>query len=471
MNNYALLTHDFKIVKADSNGQLCAVTLSSLSSLDNIVYVSQRGADWSLLVTSPLKLWFDNQTRRVNRAFAAGAIAIEVEAQPSFCRLKLCEGGCLTVESSGEIIYQNKNDSYCDEKDVFRFLSPTDLKILWHVAKHRWALDPDAIAIELNEFKSSFKEIHFGPLTLSLEVFLNFIKRSSYEKEIVFLAHNNIYRAVLLKPAILLAAFGEKVVNQLSVALESIADPGDFEGNIFIVTNVAHKGIERVVPHKLRPMCQFLHMEAYEYTDYIAIRQTIISSGILDQYSPILYMDIDVVINVPLEGLLCRGALEKYFSAQIEYWHPDFREAVSTGQLLYSQDPYPVEKREGGFNSGIFFLPNFSQNKAYFDRAFYTHMSYTTYYGRGVIPFPEQHVLNYALRKMQASDLALVTELTEVGGFNGMEVVQHYGAMNVTLARGFVHFWCTSSSDRGWLMADYLARIRKYRASLSYKEN
>lgn len=59
MERFALLTSDYKIVKSDSRGCLHTVALSSLSSLDNVLYVTKRVDDYTLQVISPALLWWD----------------------------------------------------------------------------------------------------------------------------------------------------------------------------------------------------------------------------------------------------------------------------------------------------------------------------------------------------------------------------------------------------------------------------
>ncbi|MDF7675044.1 hypothetical protein PT277_06890 [Acetobacteraceae bacterium ESL0709] len=461
MERFALLTSDYKIVKSDSRGCLHTVALSSLSSLDNVLYVTKRVDDYTLQVISPALLWWDVEKKRVNRAFANGYVTIENIS--GFFSVKTDDGKYLQARECGMVAYNSFSEGVLERNCLFRFLSEQELDFLWYLTRNEWVIDPCLLRARVNEADSSSEFLSFGSFTLSLETILENFGRFHNKNEFIFLSDDNIYRVVLYRPVLFYAAFGETVINQLVTSLESLVDPGFYTGDIIIITNIDHASFKSVCPRQLYPKCHIVRMEAFDYADFVAIRQTVLASGLLDKYSPIIYIDTDVVVNCSLNKIMTEGAPERFLSAQFEYWHDDFRYTESSGQLLYGLDPFPVDRKCGGFNGGVLLIPQILKNKPYLDLAFYSHIVYSTRHGRSAIPFREQHVMNYALQKLQAVDLTFITARTDVGGNLDSDIVQHYGSMDVRKPRGFIHFWCTAVAERAWPMSDYIRKIRDYR--------
>lgn len=466
MEYLALMTRDFKVIKADQEGYLYTASLSSLENLNDIIYLTTQGEGWNLLITEPFISWFDSDTKCARRAFPTGSVTVISSKEEKFCQIQFSDHTYLCVSETGLVTY-SRQCAENDERNCFRLLSGRELKILWTLARYEWAIDPLVKTARIADDKSNFHEFYFNDLPVSIDDFISMNRYEENINEFVFLSDRNIYRAVLFNPVFFLVAYGEKALRQLSVTLASLDDPGNYKGKLLVVTDVDRMSVASLLPGRLQDHLEVLSFQAFDTLDFYAARQTVISSGLLEQYSPILYTDIDVMMTLPMEKTLCQGALERWFSAQREEWvkGADFRYMDSAGKLFFSQDPFPVEKREAGFNSGAFFVPLPARNKAYMDMAFLAHMLYAGKKGRK-IPFPEQQILNYALRKLEAVDCDLVTRLTEVGGNPHSEIVQFHGGMDVKKARGIIHYWCTSVSDRSPFMAKYLQRLRNYRKTL-----
>lgn len=461
MIRYALITHDFRVPCATDDGVFLSY-LGALDNLDTVICLGQRGDGWNLISSPPRTLWYDFLSGRHNRAITAGNIDIETTDEIGIVRLKE-KKRYVYISDQGKIDVTDNDIATLNERELFRLMTWDGLRDLWRVTRCSWSLGPQGEHAEIDEWKSTFRSIQFGSLRISFDVFCHAVSNKSADQEILLTTSRNIYRAVVYRPGILYIAFGEKVLRELQAALKSLRNPGYYEGDILIATDHLPEQIYSVVPPSMRNQCRIIKVSAFDYSDYVSTRQMLLSSGELDQYAPLLYMDGDVVVNTPIEPILLGGALAPMASAQLEVFNIDFRYSKSSGELLFSKDPYDCGRIEAGFNAGVFLVPNVRAMRHLLDPAFYTNIIFSDMNGRGSIPFDEQSVMNYALRKVDAFDATFINNITDVGGDRRSPVVQQYGNMAPSRARGFVHFWCYGGVNRGLPMEHYMREVRNYR--------
>lgn len=461
MIRYALLTYDFRVPCSAHEGLFCG-RLGTLETLDTVMCLGQRGDSWNLISAPPRALWYDFLSGRHNRAVSGGHITLEATPESGLVRLKE-RGGYVYVTSQGNLGVASDDPASLGDRAVFRLVEWEKFTALWQAVRQTWSLGPHGERAMVEEWKSTFRAIQFGSVNVPFDIFCAAVSQPSSPREIIFIAGRNAHRAVVYRPGILYVVFGEKVLQEFRTSLDSLRDPGFYTGEILVATDLLKEQVEVAIPPSMRKQCRILPMSAFDYPDYISTRQTLFSSGELDAYGPLLYMDGDVVANTPLEPVLLRGALERLMSAQLENFNGDFRRSQSNGEVLFSKDPYDFGYVEAGFNTGVFLVPNVEGLRHLLDPAFVTNLIYTDTHGRGSIPFHEQSVMNYALRKIGAFDASLINSITDVGGDRGSPIVQEYGSMDPARARGFVHFWCYGGSNRSLPMGSYTRQIRNYR--------
>ncbi|MXV35517.1 MULTISPECIES: hypothetical protein [unclassified Saccharibacter] len=461
MIRYALITHDFRVPCAAEEGLFCG-RLGGLETLDTVMSLGQKGDKWSFLSAPPYTLWYDFLSGRPNRAVSAGLMTIETTNESGLVRLKE-KGGYLSVSAQGAVDVVEGDPERFGDRSMFRLIPWEAFTKLWAVVRQTWSLGPDGEKATVDEWKSSFRSLKFGSLRVDFDQLCEAIMKQPAPHELLFMAERNVYRAALYRPGVLYVVFGDKVLQEFRTSLESLMNPGFYTGEILVATNLLSEQIKSVVPPSMRDQCRIITMSAFDYPDYISTRQTLFSSGVLDDYAPLLYMDGDIAVNSPIEPNLLRGALERMSSAQLENFNGDFRHSQSNGAVLYSKDPYNLGRTEAGFNTGVFLVPNVKAQRHLLDPAFLTNLIYTDMHGRGSIPFHEQSVMNYALRKIDAFDATLINSVTDVGGDPNSPIVKEYGSMAPERARGFVHFWCYGGANRSLPMGNYTRQIRHYR--------
>lgn len=461
MIRYALLTYDFRVPCSAHEGLFCG-RLGALDTLDTVMCLGQRGDRWNLISAPPRALWYDFLSGKHNRAVSAGQISLEATSESGLVRLKE-RSGYVYVTAQGTLETTSGDPTPLGDRAVFRLLEWEIFTSLWEATRQCWSLGPHGERAVVEERKSSFRSLRFGSLRVSFDTFCTALSQRPSSREILFIAERNLHRAVIYRPGILYVVFGEKVLQEFRTSLDSLLNPGFYKGEILIATDLLEEQVEIAIPTSMRAQCRILPMSAFDFPDYISTRQTLFSSGELDAYGPLLYMDGDVVVNTPIEPVLRRGALERMMSAQLENFNGDFRRSQSNGAVLFSQDPYDFNYVEAGFNTGVFLVPHVEGQRHLLDPAFVTNLIYTDTHGRSSIPFHEQSVMNYALRKIGAFDATLINSITDVGGDRGSPIVQEYGSMDPSRARGFVHFWCYGGSNRSLPMGNYTRQIRNYR--------
>lgn len=461
-----LLCRDFRVVVSGADGFFLS-HIGALSGSEDVVCAGLFGdGRYSLTLLGSQGQWYDFEQEHFLRPVPMGCLDLECHADSEgLFRLRHRGGAERIFCPSGD-----GKAGFCPVGDVgaddgfFRLVSVEEFEALRDLVCSRWVLGPSGELAVVDEGQSTYDFVHFGGLRVLYEDLLRGYRDCFSGCEFFFFCDVDVYRAVRFRPALFYVVFGEGVLSQFAASLESLVDPGGYKGDILVATDLSEARLEALMAEGLEARLRCFPMRGHDITDYVTARQTLFSCGGFDGYGPVVYLDADVVVDVPLEPLLCHAALERCVSAQLEFFHEDFRKSPSSGGPLWEQDPFPVLCVEEGFNGGVFLVPDVMEQRRYLDAAFYTSLIYNNDHGRGSVPFNEQGVLNYALRKMNDFDGTFITQKTATGGNPGSYIVRHYGSMLPSMARGFLHFWCVGGGSRGDTMQRYIARLRDYNA-------
>ena len=247
--------------------------------------------------------------------------------------------------------------------------------------------------------------------------------------------------------------------DQLELASRSLVDFGRYEGDLLVITDRDRHFIERLIPDSLHDRLSVLRVASSGKIDAVLARLMLGEHDGADQFAPILYTDTDVIYDRPLQPILEAALLSRKMSAQSERWN-ELPGSDAAGGDLFAVDPVPFYDKIG-FNAGIWIMPGGEDSIQIVNTIRLAVSRYLEAHGRESLPWLDQAMGNYVLRKLDAFDSALITSATRL--------CQSYEALDTIGASGFVHFWPVSAvaTQRAAAMADYLERLKLSGATAS----
>ncbi len=238
---------------------------------------------------------------------------------------------------------------------------------------------------------------------------------------------------------------------QLRLATRSLVEFGRYRGRVLVITDQPHHAVEALLPEALHPGLATMDVASSGKIDAVLARLMLAEYPGAERFTPILYSDTDVIFDQPLIPFLQEALLGGRMSAQSEPWNrlPD---SDAAGGDLFRADPIPF-RDEIGFNAGVWAMPGGLDSLQILDAVRHSVSRYLEINGRDSLPWLDQAMGNYVLRKLDAFDARLITAATRL--------YQSYEPLEVTNPAGFVHFWpvAASAHERVVAMADYVERL------------
>jgi len=155
------------------------------------------------------------------------------------------------------------------------------------------------------------------------------------------------------KPLIYYCAFGhDEIFDLLRIALDSLSRFGLYEGAILVITDeksvhlIEDRGIHKI------PGVFFQYIAVSDILDFTLGRYRIVGVPGIDDYGPILYLDIDIVCDREIEPLLLDlissddicVVEEGHLQSPLGYW----------GAHMFSDDDhFDVVNARGSFSTGV----------------------------------------------------------------------------------------------------------------------
>ena len=243
--------------------------------------------------------------------------------------------------------------------------------------------------------------------------------------------------------------------DQFRLAAASLVEFGRYSGDVLVITDRERGFIEGLLPPPLLDRLSVLHVASSGKIDAVLARLMLGEFRGATDHAPILYTDTDVVYDRPLQPLLEASLLSGKMSAQSERWN-ELPGSDAAGGNLFARDPIPLRDNIG-FNAGIWSMPGGNDSIQIVETIRLAVSRYLEINGRESLPWLDQAMGNYVLRKLDAFDSTLITAATRL--------CQSYEPLDVVSPAGLVHFWPVSASaaDRAAAMADYLDRLRRRR--------
>ncbi len=240
---------------------------------------------------------------------------------------------------------------------------------------------------------------------------------------------------------------------QFRLATSSLVEFGRYAGDILVITDQERGLIETLLPPALIERLSVLRVASSGKIDAVLARLMLAEHPGAEDYAPILYTDADVAFDRPLQPVLEAALLSGKMSAQSERWN-ELPGSDAAGGNLFTNDMIPF-RDPIGFNAGVWIMPGGADSVHIVETIRLALSRYLEINGRESLPWLDQAMGNYVLRKIDMFDRTLLTDTTRL--------YQSYEPRDVVSPAGFVHFWPVSASaaERARAMVDYLDRLRE----------
>jgi hypothetical protein len=260
--------------------------------------------------------------------------------------------------------------------------------------------------------------------------------RAALHRVHVVLPDGAMLHAARFRPLIYFATYGGDLYDAcLRLALQSLADHGDFDGALCIASDRPRGAVRRLIPRAFEG--RWLHREITADAGLFA-RYDADAWG-LEAYSPILYMDADVIINAPLAPLLTAlaGSRRLHVATNNDvvphlagrpYSAHDPELANWFGAFLFGHDPRLTKAPFAMGNSGTIGFATIADARLAFDtmRALRRSVSPDL-----LATYGDQPLFNYALHTLDCGDFTTLDRF--------IELAQHTGECS-SARHGLVHF-------------------------------
>lgn len=251
------------------------------------------------------------------------------------------------------------------------------------------------------------------------------------------------------KPLIYFVICGHALLGQFRIAAESLFEIGRYQGEILVITDLDAGYILDCLPEEMHGRCRMRRVFASDYLDFVSARLLLGDMSEFANYQPIIYSDLDVIFDMPIEPILTSLLFQDGFDAQVE------RENLavakdSTGKALFEYDD--IRDYAGhGFNAGILGMPSFRICAGELRIVRDAICGYVKTRGREGLAGRDQAMANYIFTKIGRFCAGVIDRSTRVP-LDRSDVISSGRA-------GFVHFW-PFGADREAAMQRYLDALR-----------
>ncbi len=237
------------------------------------------------------------------------------------------------------------------------------------------------------------------------------------------------------RPLVYLIAMGKpEIFETLALALQSLWEFGQYDGEVLIFTDRPAAQVQPFIPTDLAPRVAIAHAPAQDVTDMMAIKYRICDMPDLARHRPLLYLDCDVICDRPIRELLLELARASRISVPLEL--PLLGGQGYYGDVLFQNDPAAMARNERGFSAGIIGIPDIEAAQQTFPvirdaiYGFSSHLEDRSHIGQ---IFHDQGVANYVMHKMDAADFSILTPRV-------MTPTDFNQPVHEISRRGFAHF-------------------------------
>lgn len=389
MTLQVLMTPDCQVICIGEDGQFYSRSLTDNGPIEGLVGLIQQGAHWYIRSVAEPVRWYDGATQRMVSLLPAQGVAFDVRGIG--LNVLKANGHYLSVDWSGTIRFDTKDASAAA---VLRFIPLDDLALLRDMMAKRWVCGPGGQQVGIELEKSTLEEIFIGNVKVSFEQFMEAARQSVKHGDLLLNEEWKVWRFTAFNPLIVIEAFGPQSLDELTLVLRSLSEVGQYHGAIMITTNQPEKDVLACVP-ELHDRATVQCVVVDDHDRFAALRtraRLMADPGMLEGYTPLVFVGSGVVFDGKLERFLGRSALARQISARGYCYHPEF----STDP----QERAAIEEIKAGQTADLMVVPHVTLHRPYLEMAFDLLALCIREYGENAIPDEAQSILNYGLRQV-----------------------------------------------------------------------
>ncbi|MCG0998827.1 glycosyltransferase [Acetobacter persici] len=207
--------------------------------------------------------------------------------------------------------------AFCREWEHFYLLDEENLRLLQSAFKNGFYTPGNNTYISSEKLERNHKHIKLDNYFFDLKSIIS-SKKIGANKLMLPREGLGLYIIELFKPLAYYSCFGNgEIISCMEESIYSLFTIGNFSGDIFIITDQ-----EKIAfSEKLHRYLHRIHLQqanAYDFFDFTISRYMVYNLSIMDKYSPIMYIDCDIIINEDVNKI--------------------FHSAMATDKVLFSEE-------------------------------------------------------------------------------------------------------------------------------------
>jgi len=357
--NWALITYHGTVVRYDPGAH--RMRHDAIGAHEPNLFLVERGARVVLA-------WKDGEKFRPLDPETTPA------GDPALLTAARSAAGLLTLSTEGRFLRADRDGTlafvHTQALDWERFVAvrPDDLARLAFILTSRWFsaltgtfIDPEA------DHGVGRHRAQFGPnryrVTDLIEAARADPTGSPVPREL-FLTYDTwkTERYILYRPLAYFVAYGkEEMFNCAEIAIRTLFDFGEWDGDVLLITDVGHSDFPERLPADIRARVRIELVPAQDMLDYNLARYAIADFEWVERYQPIIYIDTDVVCDAPLQKMSQTIALTPELHAMPEYALGGPKNFY--GESLMAADGMMIDPEKTGYCAGIFAFRNIQEQR------------------------------------------------------------------------------------------------------------
>lgn len=270
----------------------------------------------------------------------------------------------------------------------------------------------------------------------------------------------------IYRPLIYFCAFGKnEILECVYTAIQSLIEFGKWQHDIAVFTA---EDTKKDLENKLSALAfdkaiHIITVPATEKIDWYTSRYEINAHDIFRKAQPLLYLDVDIICNAPLDTLFIRlidsplihtckeGSIGEGHLESGGHWY---------GWRLMQEDNVSFNRNAKGFSSGAMLFSNFNIAQPLFNMIKQSAHGYIQKHGYNGVSY-DQRFANYVLFKFKKVEINTMSEWIDLYRIPQETTLTPSGYTN----SGLVHFLNASIENKLITMKKYIEDLR-FRAKL-----
>jgi hypothetical protein len=217
-----------------------------------------------------------------------------------------------------------------------------------------------------------------------------------------------IDRAFRFRPLVFYTAFGAaEASEELALSLRSLIGPGDYAGDVAVLTDRGPDEIRALRPRGMRGSMVVIQCDAVDDAAQAAARLAVLGWRDAWTFQPLLYVDTSVIFDGPITPSMQALAMMDRMAAPLAPAGADTAVPAFGAELVRDDAWDPAEVL--GVSTAVMGIPNLGRHAHMLDLIGRIMRNRASIFGRQALPDMQQAVANYVSFRLSSFDTDLLT--------------------------------------------------------------